>query len=245
MIHKYNLLGNNICLDVHSGAVHILDDISYKMLDYLDENMTENIPDSVIEAMSGEYSEEDLTETYNDLYELYKMGQLFSDDDYEKFANLMKGAPVKSMCLNVAHDCNLRCEYCFAAKGDFGKGRCLMPLEIGKKAPHKLSATLKDMAQTFGNRRVSIVRELTKVHEEVIRTTLPEAYEKYGDGSLKGEIVLVIEGAPIIEEKEMTLEDAVSFAKELMESGSKPSEAAKKASELSGIKKADIYKEIV
>ena len=113
------------------------------------------------------------------------------------------------------------------------------------EAPHKLSATLKDMAQTFGNRRVSIVRELTKVHEEVIRTTLPEAYEKYGDGSLKGEIVLVIEGAPIIEEKEMTLEDAVSFAKELMESGSKPSEAAKKASELSGIKKADIYKEIV
>lgn len=113
------------------------------------------------------------------------------------------------------------------------------------EAPHKLSATLKDMAQTFGNRRVSIVRELTKVHEEVIRTTLPEAYEKYGDGSLKGEIVLVIEGAPIIEEKEMTLEDAVSFANELMESGSKPSEAAKKASELSGIKKADIYKEIV
>ena len=54
MIHKYNLLGNNICLDVHSGAVHILDDISYKMLDYLDENMTENIPDSVIEAMSGD-----------------------------------------------------------------------------------------------------------------------------------------------------------------------------------------------
>ena len=54
------------------------------------------------------------------------------------------------------------------------------------EAPHKLSATLKDMAQTFGNRRVSIVRELTKVHEEVIRTTLPEAYEKYGDGSLKG-----------------------------------------------------------
>lgn len=105
------------------------------------------------------------------------------------------------------------------------------------EAPHKLSATLKDMAQTFGNRRVSIVRELTKVHEEVIRTTLPEAYEKYGDGSLKGEIVLVIEGAPIIEEKEMTLEDAVSFAKELMGSGSKPSEAAKKASELSGIKK--------
>lgn len=113
------------------------------------------------------------------------------------------------------------------------------------EAPHKLSATLKDMAQAFGDRRVSIVRELTKVHEEVIRTTLPEAYKKYCDGSLKGEIVLIIEGTPITEEKSMSLEEAVSFAKELIESGSKPSEAAKKASELSGLKKGDIYKAII
>lgn len=113
------------------------------------------------------------------------------------------------------------------------------------EAPHKLRATLRDLAQTFGDRRVSIVRELTKVHEEVIRTTLPEAYKKYGDGSLKGEIVLVIEGAPIAEEKEMTLEDAVSFALDLIESGTKASEAAKRSSEISGHKKGEIYKAII
>ena len=62
------------------------------------------------------------------------------------------------------------------------------------EAPHKLSATLRDMLQYFGDRRISIVRELTKVHEEVIRTTLAEAAEKCSDDSIKGEIVLVIEG---------------------------------------------------
>lgn len=113
------------------------------------------------------------------------------------------------------------------------------------EAPHKLRATLRDLANNFGNRKVSIVRELTKVHEEIIRTTLPEAYRKYGDGSLKGEIVLVIEGAPKTEEKEMTFEEAVSFAYELIENGSKTSEAAKKASEISGHKKGEIYKAIL
>lgn len=113
------------------------------------------------------------------------------------------------------------------------------------EAPHKLRATLRDLAQNFGNRRVSIVRELTKVHEEVIRTTLPEAYKRYGDGSLKGEIVLVIEGAPIVEEKEMSFEEAVLFALELTENGTKSSEAAKKASEISGYKKGEIYKAIL
>ncbi len=134
MIHKFNLLDNNICLDVHSGAVHILDDISYKLLDYLTEEMNDEIPQHILDAMKSEFSEDEVKEAYSELYGLYKAGQLFSSDDYERFAGMMKNAPVKSMCLNVAHDCNLRCEYCFAAKGDFGRGRCLMPLETGKKA---------------------------------------------------------------------------------------------------------------
>ena len=63
------------------------------------------------------------------------------------------------------------------------------------EAPHKLGATLRDMNKVFGNREIAIVREITKIHEEVIRTTLDEAVEKYADGSVKGEIVLVIKGA--------------------------------------------------
>ena len=113
------------------------------------------------------------------------------------------------------------------------------------EAPHKLSATLVDLYKNFGNRRISIVRELTKIHEEVIRTTLKEASEKYADGSIKGEIVLIIEGAEKPEKQEMTLEDAIEIAKELIDGGSSSSEAAKEAAKITGIKKGEIYKKLI
>ncbi len=112
------------------------------------------------------------------------------------------------------------------------------------EAPHKLTATLKDMYKTFGDRKISIVRELTKIHEEVIRTTLKEAAEKYEDGDIKGEIVLVIEGARH-EENQVTLEYAVDLAKELAEKGMSLSESAKEAAKLTGFKKGDIYKQLI
>ncbi|MBQ8134179.1 MAG: thioether cross-link-forming SCIFF peptide maturase [Clostridia bacterium] len=134
MIHKYKLGGYNICLDVHSGAVHVLDDVAYDILDYTDENMSETPDEKMLAELSEKYDRQEIEETYEALYELYQDGMLFSSDDYEQFAGMMTKAPVKSMCLNISHDCNLRCEYCFAAKGDFGQGRCLMPLETAKKA---------------------------------------------------------------------------------------------------------------
>lgn len=134
MIHKYKLNGYAIVLDVNSGAVHVVDDCSYDMLDFLDETMGEAMPQAVVDALADQYGRQELDDTYAELYELFKAGLLYSSDSYEPFANMMTKAPVKAMCLNIAHDCNLRCEYCFAAKGDFGRGRMLMPLEIGKKA---------------------------------------------------------------------------------------------------------------
>lgn len=114
------------------------------------------------------------------------------------------------------------------------------------EAPHKASSTLEDMAQTFGrDRRISIVRELTKIHEEVIRTTLGEAAEKYADGGLKGELVFVIEGAQPKITRELTLNDAVAIAKKLVENGLSCSESAKRAAAESGFKKADIYKQLI
>ena len=111
------------------------------------------------------------------------------------------------------------------------------------EAPHKLGSTLKDMYEYFGDRRVSIVRELTKIHEEVIRTTLKDAAKKYGEGGLKGEIVLVIEGKTDEEPQEFTLEQAVSIAAELVAEGMSVSEAAKQAAKQTHIKKNEIYKE--
>ena len=113
------------------------------------------------------------------------------------------------------------------------------------EAPHKLSATLRDMLQYLGDRRISIVRELTKVHEEVIRTTLAEAVKSYADDSIKGEIVLVIEGSNEAETSDSTLEDAVRTARELADTGLSLSDAAKESAKLTGFKKGDIYKQLL
>ena len=114
------------------------------------------------------------------------------------------------------------------------------------EAPHKLPATLRDLYAAFGSRRLSIVRELTKLHEEVIRTTTDYAAENYADGSLKGEIVLVLEGAKKpAAEPEYTLEQAVELAKRLIEGGEKPTEAAKEAANATGFRKKEIYSELI
>ena len=114
------------------------------------------------------------------------------------------------------------------------------------EAPHKLSAALKDMYNAFGARRISIVRELTKIHEEVIRTDLKTAVEQYADGSVRGEIVLVIEGAADDDtESEITLEQAAEIALQYMEDGLSASESAKKTAKEKKKKKNDIYRMIV
>ena len=134
MIHKYTLNGYRIVLDTNSGAVHVFDEVPYEMLNYLDGTVPQEPPKELKEALAGRWDDEVFKEAYEELRELYQQGLLFSEDGYERFSDMMVNSPVKAMCLNVAHDCNLRCEYCFAAKGDFGCGRKLMPLEVGKKA---------------------------------------------------------------------------------------------------------------
>lgn len=114
------------------------------------------------------------------------------------------------------------------------------------EAPHKLPQTLRDLYSAFGDRRLSIVREITKIHEEVIRTTTKNAAENLSDGSVKGEIVLVLEGAPQADEgEEFTLEYAVETAKRLIENGARATDAAKEAAALTGFKKNEIYRELI
>ena len=113
------------------------------------------------------------------------------------------------------------------------------------EAPHKLANTLSDFYKTFPDRKLTIARELTKLHEEIIRTTTNEAFEKYSDSSLKGEIVLILEGSNEVSVQEYTLEDAVSMARKMIDEGSKPTQAAKDAAALTGMKKNDIYRELI
>ncbi|MEG2039340.1 MAG: thioether cross-link-forming SCIFF peptide maturase, partial [Oscillospiraceae bacterium] len=131
MIHQYKLSGYNIVLDIHSGAVHVVDDVTYDILEKLTPPLLNVCPK---ELFTLPYSKEDIVSAYDELFALYKKEQLFSVDDYQKFDNLMSLSPIKSMCLHIAHDCNLRCKYCFADKGAYEGGRSMMSLEVGKKA---------------------------------------------------------------------------------------------------------------
>lgn len=110
------------------------------------------------------------------------------------------------------------------------------------EAPHKLPATLRDMAETLGDRRVALVRELTKIHEEVIHTTLAAAAERFASEAPRGEFVLVIEGAAPAEAPAVTLEEAAALAADYAAEGLPASEAARRAAAETGCKKGEIYR---
>lgn len=109
------------------------------------------------------------------------------------------------------------------------------------EAPHKLADTLRDMLEVLGDRRIALCRELTKIHEETVRTTLAEAAEYYKDNTPRGEFVLVVEGAKADIAPAATLEDAVKLALELRRSGMSLKDAAKRASQRTGQPKNAIY----
>lgn len=110
------------------------------------------------------------------------------------------------------------------------------------EAPHKLAATLRDMYACFGERGIVIVKELTKIHEKVWRTTLSEAAAYYEQNGAKGEYVLIVSGAPEQEKQTFTLEQACELAKAYCEEGESPAKAAKRAAAESGLPRAEIYR---
>lgn len=114
------------------------------------------------------------------------------------------------------------------------------------EAPHKLLSTLTDMLEYLGNRKISLCRELTKIHEEVKRTTLSEAVEFYTENKPKGEFVLVIEGA---DEQSLapaeTLEQALEQVKALVEKGMRGADACKQIAKATGFSKGDLYAKLL
>lgn len=113
------------------------------------------------------------------------------------------------------------------------------------EAPHKLTATLKDLYKYLGDRRIALIKELTKIHETVERTTLSEACEKYSAQTPKGEFVIVIEGSTEPKQKEVSLDEAVALAKGLVENGMAINDAAKEIAKETKFKKGDIYKALL
>ena len=137
MVHTFQCLGVNIAVDVNSGAVHVLDELTYHLLEQVQPPMGEHCPAELC-ARLPQYDPAALEEAWQELRGLAAEGLLFEEDDYidrEKAASMQQQALVKALCLHVSHDCNLRCKYCFASTGDFGTGhRMTMDFETAKRA---------------------------------------------------------------------------------------------------------------
>lgn len=135
MIHKYKLNNYNIVIDTYSSAIHVLDDIAFDILSYIEDYFPDVPSRKLVSNLLKKYSKKDIFETYDELYKVFLDGKLFSSNQYQSLSNIKSSeSNIKSMCLNIAHDCNLRCDYCFASKGNFGGDRCLMSLDTAKKA---------------------------------------------------------------------------------------------------------------
>lgn len=141
-IHKFFLNDNYFVLDVNSGSVHLIDEITYEILDHYKNKSIDIIKD----LLKDKYGQEDIVQVIHEINTLEENGLLFSEDiDISNFKYNEENI-IKAMCLHIAHDCNLKCRYCFASQGNFKGERSLMSFEVGKKA-------LKFLAESSGNRR--------------------------------------------------------------------------------------------
>ncbi|MCL2160090.1 MAG: thioether cross-link-forming SCIFF peptide maturase, partial [Oscillospiraceae bacterium] len=127
MIHQYTQFGQNIVLDIESGAIHVVSDVAALMCGYIEAmlksgkaTMPKNCPVDLRYSLA-KYESSEVQAAYAELLELYENGLIFSNGD-DSEANLLppKDPPIKALCLNVAHECNMDCAYCFAGGGHFG-----------------------------------------------------------------------------------------------------------------------------
>lgn len=140
MVHQYKSNGYNIVLDVNSGSVHIVDDIVYDLIPLVETALAEKLEDAdeIIERVSRESGHDAALcrEAVSEILELKEAGALFTEDIYKDYIFDFKNRQtvVKALCLHIAHDCNLACQYCFAEEGEYHGRRALMSFEVGKKA---------------------------------------------------------------------------------------------------------------
>ncbi|MDD6057731.1 MAG: thioether cross-link-forming SCIFF peptide maturase [Clostridiales bacterium] len=144
MVHQYKNNGYDIVLDVNSGAIHVVDDMTYDIIAMYQAHA----PEEIVQALSAKYGEEEVKEALCEVQALVANGELFTEDTYEDYIMDFSTRPtvVKALCLHIAHDCNLACKYCFAEEGEYHGRKELMSFEVGKKA-------LDFLIANSGNRR--------------------------------------------------------------------------------------------
>ena len=132
MVHQFKNNGYDIVLDVNSGAIHVVDDVTYDVIAMFEEHT----PDEIVQQLKEQYPEAEIKEAIDEVLELKKNEELFTEDVYKSHILDFKKRPtvVKALCLHIAHDCNLACKYCFAEEGEYHGRRALMSYETGKQA---------------------------------------------------------------------------------------------------------------
>ncbi|MFT5874661.1 MAG: hypothetical protein ACI8WT_003631 [Clostridium sp.] len=217
-IHKFICKGDYFILDVSSGAIHVVDKIIY---DILSEEGVKSRSD-VINKYREKYDEEILNECYDDIEELIKSEKLYSEDVYEPIARNFEKQPnyIKAVCLNIAHDCNLRCKYCFADGEGYDKQKILMSFDVAKRSIDFLiqnSGSRKNIeVDFFGGepllnmevvkKTVDYARGLEKQHYKNFRFTIttnatlltPDIMEYLDENMIN--IVLSIDGRKVVQD---------------------------------------------
>lgn len=212
LIHKFVQNNDYYVIDINTGSVHAIDKLVY---DLLDEDGLKSKKE-LINKFSDTYSIEEISEAYDEIEELIDEEVLYSKDLYENIArdSVKEKSYIKALCLNIAHDCNLKCKYCFAEEGEYKGCRMLMTPEVGKKSidfviehsgprnnievdlfggePLLAFDTVKEI--------VEYAKEQEKIHNKNIRftmttnaTLLNDEIMKYADENM-GNIVLSIDG---------------------------------------------------
>lgn len=139
MVHQYKLNGYNIVLDTCSGAIHVVDEVAYDMIELFHERTEEQLIAEMMEKYGSreDVNEEELKLCIDDIKSLIAQGKLYTPDTFEDKAGAFKersGDVIKALCLHVAHTCNLNCDYCFASQGKYHGERAVMSFEVGKRA---------------------------------------------------------------------------------------------------------------
>ncbi|MBQ4529178.1 MAG: thioether cross-link-forming SCIFF peptide maturase [Lachnospiraceae bacterium] len=142
MVHQYINNGYHIILDVNSGSVHVVDEMVYELIAWTKEHkeglgkLDAETVSKAVNEFQGKYEETLVREAFDEINELIEAEQLFTEDIYEPYVKDFKKREtvVKALCLHIAHDCNLACQYCFAEEGEYHGRRALMSYEVGKKA---------------------------------------------------------------------------------------------------------------
>ena len=157
MIHQYINNGFHIIMDVNSGSVHSVDPVMYDAVEIVAERVPElaepqplpaEVAEEVKERLSPTYGEAEVLEALEEIQYLIDAEELLTTDQYHDYVVDFKKRKtvVKALCLHIAHDCNLACQYCYAEEGEYHGRRALMSFEVGKKA-------LDFLIANSGNRR--------------------------------------------------------------------------------------------